>query len=117
MFQALLESAFARRYFSIYLDEIGQGALISFWSAVQEVRQSDKKLHHQLGTEIYYTYLSPNPPPVKVDKVKKINTFILFGIWSFFFLFFFYNHSGRFAVFYYIHSLWIQEIHYSIISV
>lgn len=75
MFQALLESAFARRYFSIYLDEIGQGALISFWSAVQEVRQSDKKLNHQLGTEIYYTYLSANPPPVKVDKVNLILIF------------------------------------------
>ncbi|XP_042890697.1 sorting nexin-25-like isoform X2 [Penaeus japonicus] len=79
MFQALLESAFARRYFSIYLDEIGQGALISFWSAVQEVRQSDKKLHHQLGTEIYYTYLSPNPPPVKVDKptLRGVEAFLL----------------------------------------
>ena len=69
MFQALLESAFARRYFSIYLDEIGQGSLISFWSAVQELRQSEKKQHYQLGMEIYHTYLSPQPPPVKVDKV------------------------------------------------
>ncbi|XP_042241233.1 sorting nexin-25-like isoform X2 [Homarus americanus] len=79
MFQALLESAFARRYFSIYLDEIGQGALISFWSAVQEIRHADKKLHHQLGTEIYYTYLSPHPPPVKVDKptLRGVEAFLL----------------------------------------
>ncbi|XP_066961778.1 sorting nexin-25-like isoform X2 [Macrobrachium rosenbergii] len=79
MFQALLESAFARRYFSIYLDEIGQGALLSFWSAVQEIRHSDKKLHHQLGTEIYYTYLSPHPPPVKVDKptLRGVEAFLL----------------------------------------
>nr|XP_053631185.1 sorting nexin-25-like isoform X2 [Cherax quadricarinatus] len=79
MFQALLESAFARRYFSIYLDEIGQGAFISFWSAVQEIRHADKKLHHQLGTEIYYTYLSPHPPPVKVDKptLRGVEAFLL----------------------------------------
>lgn len=70
MFQALMESAFARRYFSMYLDEIGQGALICFWSAVQDLRQADKRLHHQLATEIYYTYLSPQTPPVKVDKVS-----------------------------------------------
>ncbi|KAK3892859.1 hypothetical protein Pcinc_003300 [Petrolisthes cinctipes] len=69
MFQALLESALARRYFSIYLDEIGQGALISFWSAVQELRHADKRLHHQLATEIFYTYLSPQTPPIKVDKL------------------------------------------------
>ncbi|XP_063882001.1 sorting nexin-25-like isoform X2 [Scylla paramamosain] len=79
MFQALMESAFARRYFSIYLDEIGQGALICFWSAVQELRQADKRLHHQLATEIYYTYLSPQTPPVKVDKptLRGVEAFLL----------------------------------------
>ncbi|KAK7054591.1 sorting nexin 25, partial [Halocaridina rubra] len=73
------KSAFARRYFSIYLDEIGQGALLSFRSAVQEIRHADKKLHHQLGMEIYYTYLSPHPPPVKVDKptLRGVEAFLL----------------------------------------
>ncbi|XP_050715248.1 sorting nexin-25-like isoform X2 [Eriocheir sinensis] len=79
MFQALMESAFSRRYFSMYLDEIGQGALICFWSAVQDLRHADKRLHHQLATEIYYTYLSPQTPPVKVDKptLRGVEAFLL----------------------------------------
>lgn len=70
MFQVLLDSAFARRYFAIYLDEIGKGSLLSFWSAVQELKQSDKRQHYQLGMEIYHTYLAPQPAPIKVDKVR-----------------------------------------------
>ena len=79
MFQAILESAFARRYFAMYLDEIGQGSLLSFWSAVQELKHSEKKQHYQLGMEIYHTYLSPHPPPVKVDKVtlRGVEAFLL----------------------------------------
>ena len=69
MFQVLLDSAFARKYFAIYLDEIGGGSLLSFWTAVQELKQADKKQHYQLGMEIYHTYLAPNPPPIKADKV------------------------------------------------
>lgn len=72
MFQVLLDSAFARRYFSIYLDEIGKGALLSFWSAVQELKQADKRHHYQLGMEIYHTYLAPQSAPIKVDKVSFI---------------------------------------------
>ncbi|KAB7500724.1 Sorting nexin-25, partial [Armadillidium nasatum] len=79
MFQVLLESAFARRYFSIYLDEIGKGALLSFWSAVQELKQADKRHHYQLGMEIYHTYLAPQSAPIKVDKVfiRGVEAFLL----------------------------------------
>ncbi|XP_076054361.1 sorting nexin-25-like isoform X3 [Oratosquilla oratoria] len=79
MFQVILEYAFARHYFGLYLDEIGHGALLGLWAAIQELRHSDKKLHYQLGMEIYHTYLSPQPPPVSVDKatLRGVEAFLL----------------------------------------
>ena len=32
--------------------------LLGFWAAVEELREADKTLWHQLATEIFYTYIN-----------------------------------------------------------
>ncbi|CAB4064123.1 SNX25 [Lepeophtheirus salmonis] len=56
-FRAIMSSAFTRRYFYYFLAEENQEALLGFWSAVEELKESDKTLWHQLATEIFYTYI------------------------------------------------------------
>ena len=40
------------------LQEEGQHDLLGFWSAVEELRRSDRTLWHQLATEIFYGYVN-----------------------------------------------------------
>ena len=99
-FDSIMRSPFSRRYFYSYLEQhgnvLGQDGqrsantvvatpyqdLLGFWAAVEELRSSDKKIWHQLATEIFYTYINKPQDPKKViaitrNDLKKIESFLV----------------------------------------
>jgi hypothetical protein len=42
---------------------------MGYWSAVEELRQTNRSSWHQLGAEIFYTYINTPSPDIKVGKV------------------------------------------------
>ncbi|XP_021915515.1 sorting nexin-25 isoform X2 [Zootermopsis nevadensis] len=75
----VLESVVGRRYLTQFLEQIGSASLMGYWSAVEELRQSDRFHWHQLGAEIFYTYINTPSPDIRVDKpvLKKMEGFLL----------------------------------------
>ena len=104
-FDAIMNSPFSRRYFYSYLEKHGKRGenavknnreqrpfaksltppyhdLLGFWAAVEELKNSDKKVWHQLATEIFYTYINKPQDPWKVIKItrsdlKRIESFLV----------------------------------------
>nr|CAD7595801.1 unnamed protein product [Timema genevievae] len=76
---SILENLMSRRYFTQYLEQVGSQPLIGYWGAVEELRISDKSNWHQLGAEIFYTYINTPSPEIKVDKpvLKRMEGFLL----------------------------------------
>lgn len=68
----MLESVVGRRYLTQFLEQIGSASLMGYWSAVEELRQSDRFHWHQLGAEIFYTYINTPSPDIRVDKVTSL---------------------------------------------
>lgn len=60
---------FTRRYFYQFLEHLEQQDLLGFWAAIEELKVADRTLWHQLGTEIFYTYI--NKPFSKVMRVER----------------------------------------------
>ena len=61
---------FTRRYFYQFLEHLEQQDLLGFWAAIEELKVADRTLWHQLGTEIFYTYIN-KPGFSKVMKVER----------------------------------------------
>lgn len=82
-FKAIMNSAFTRRYFYTYLEPRGQQDLLGLWAAVEELKEADRTLWHQLATEIFYTYISRGPSKsnnnIRVSKaaLKRIEAFLM----------------------------------------
>ena len=53
--------------------------LLGFWTAVEELKEAEKTLWHQLATEIFYTFINKPVKVVKVEKsqLKQIEAFLL----------------------------------------
>ena len=66
----VMESVTGRRYLSMFLETLCSQGLVGFWSAVEELRHSPRSSWHQLGAEIFYTYIRSPSAEVKVDKVN-----------------------------------------------
>lgn len=64
---------------SQFLEQVSSQGLIGYWAAVQELRATDKSNWHQLGTEIFYTYIRSPTAEIKVDKNtrKRMESFLL----------------------------------------
>ncbi|XP_003700301.1 sorting nexin-25 isoform X1 [Megachile rotundata] len=77
--QYILDNVIGRRYLSQFLEQVASQDLIGYWAAVQELRNADKSNWHQLGTEIFYTYITSPTAEIKVDRVirKKMESFLL----------------------------------------
>jgi len=65
----VLESVVGRRYLKQFLEQVGSASLLGYWSAVEELRQTDRSSWHQLGAEIFYTYINTPSPDIRVGKV------------------------------------------------
>ncbi|XP_015429731.1 PREDICTED: sorting nexin-25 isoform X2 [Dufourea novaeangliae] len=77
--QYILDNVIGRRYLSQFLEEVASQDLIRYWAAVQELRNADKSSWHQLGAEIFYTYITSPTAEIKVDRAirKKMESFLL----------------------------------------
>ena len=49
-----------------FLENGGQETYLSFWVAVEELRSTVKSHWHQIGAEIYYTFIHSQEAPIKV---------------------------------------------------
>ncbi|KAL6439937.1 hypothetical protein ACFW04_004151 [Cataglyphis niger] len=77
--QAILDNVTGRRYLSQFLEQVASQGLIGYWAAVQELRTADRSNWHQLGAEIFYTYIRSPTAEIKVDKNvrKRMEAFLL----------------------------------------
>ncbi|XP_038213444.1 sorting nexin-25 [Zerene cesonia] len=75
----ILESVTGRRYLSMFLETLCSQGLVGFWTAVEELRHSPRSSWHQLGAEIFYTYIRSPSAEIKVDKEtrKRMESFLL----------------------------------------
>lgn len=55
----------------MFLETLCSQGLVGFWVAVEELRHSPKSYWHQLGAEIFYTYIRSPSAEIKVDKVNE----------------------------------------------
>lgn len=77
--QAILDNVTGRRYLSQFLEQVASQGLIGYWAAVQELRTTERSNWHQLGAEIFYTYIRSPTAEIKVDKNvrKRMEAFLL----------------------------------------
>ncbi|XP_011200424.2 sorting nexin-25 [Bactrocera dorsalis] len=75
----VLSTAVGRRYLTLFLEPLKASALVGFYLAVEELKHSHKSAWHQLGTEIFYTYIRVPKPEIQIDKHERklIETFLL----------------------------------------
>ncbi|XP_030378073.1 sorting nexin-25 [Scaptodrosophila lebanonensis] len=75
----ILNTAVGRRYLTLFLEPLKASALIGFYMAVEEIKHAHKSATHQLGTEIFYTYIRVPKPEIQIDKHERklIETFLL----------------------------------------
>ncbi|XP_052751645.1 sorting nexin-25 [Galleria mellonella] len=75
----VMESVTGRRYLSMFLETMCSQGLVGFWTAVEELRHSPRSSWHQLGAEIFYTYIRSPSAEIKVDKDtrKRMEAFLL----------------------------------------
>ncbi|EGI65030.1 Sorting nexin-25 [Acromyrmex echinatior] len=77
--QTILDNVTGRRYLSQFLEQVASQGLIGYWAAVQELRAAERSNWHQLGAEIFYTYIRSPTAEIKVDKNvrKRMEAFLL----------------------------------------
>lgn len=75
----ILEHVLGRKYLSQFLQTLASQDLIRFWTAVEELRTAQRKNWHQLGAEIFYTFIRNPTSEIKVDKAtkKRMEAFLL----------------------------------------
>jgi len=80
-FRRVLASASTRRHFASFLDEEGQGDLLAFWSSVEELKEADRKLWHQLATDVFYSFInkSERSDSLMADRqtLKRVEAFLM----------------------------------------
>ncbi len=78
-FAAIMNTPFSRRYFYTFLEQQHQQDLLGFWAAVEELKEADKTLWHQLATEIFYTYINKPSKTIQISRpsLKKIEAFLM----------------------------------------
>ncbi|KAK0159034.1 hypothetical protein PV328_009966 [Microctonus aethiopoides] len=77
--QQILDNVTGRRYLSQFLEQVASQGLLGYWAAVQELRGAERSNWHQLGAEIFYTYIRSSTAEIKVDKNvrKRMESFLL----------------------------------------
>lgn len=83
----ILTTVVGRRYFTLFLEPLQASGLIGFYTSVEELKHSNKSSYHQLGAEIFYTYIRAPSSPIKIDKVKPTNAMHIFSNTNRFFRF------------------------------
>lgn len=76
---SILEHVLGRKYLTQFLQTLASQDLVRFWIAVEELRSAHRKNWHQLGAEIFYTFIRNPTSEIKVDKAirKRMEAFLL----------------------------------------
>lgn len=76
---SILDHVLGRKYLSMFLETLASQGLVGYWSAVEELRAAHRSNWHQLGAEIFYTYIRSPSAEIKVDKNtrKRMEAFLL----------------------------------------
>lgn len=84
----ILSTVVGRRQFVLFLEPLQANGLIGFYSAVEELKFAGKASYHQLGSEIFYTYIRAPASPVIVDKVFTSYIGFLFILFFYYYLYY-----------------------------
>lgn len=76
---SILEHVLGRKHLSQFLETVASQGLVGYWTAVEELRSAPRKNRHQLGAEIFYTFIRNPTGEIKVDKNtrKRMEAFLL----------------------------------------
>lgn len=76
---SILDHVLGRKYLSLFLETLASQGLVGYWTAVEELRAAHRSNWHQLGAEIFYTYIRSPSAEIKVDKNtrKRMEAFLL----------------------------------------
>lgn len=68
-----------RKYLSQFLETLASQDLIRFWSAVEELKTAQRKNWHQIGAEIFYSFIRSSNTEIIIDKTtrKRMEGFLL----------------------------------------
>lgn len=76
----ILANLIGRRFFTLFLESLKASNLISFYMSVEELKLAPRGAWHQLGAEIFYTYVrAPTNSEIIADKNvrKRMEAFLL----------------------------------------
>ncbi|XP_055528004.1 sorting nexin-25 [Wyeomyia smithii] len=75
----ILSTVAGRRHFTIFLEPLKASSLVGFYTTVEELKHASKSSWHQLGAEIFYTYIRCPNSEIPVDKStrKKMESFLV----------------------------------------
>lgn len=76
---SILDHVLGRKYLTLFLETLASPGLVGYWLAVEELRGAHRSSWHQLGAEIFYTYIRSPSAEIKVDKNtrKRMEAFLL----------------------------------------
>ncbi|XP_059619274.1 sorting nexin-25 [Phlebotomus argentipes] len=80
----ILSTVVGRRYLTLFLEPLHVSSLVGFYTSVEELKHSPKTSEHQVGAEIFYTYIRAPSSEIVIDKSvrKKMEAFLLGDIGS-----------------------------------
>ncbi|XP_055616626.1 sorting nexin-25 [Toxorhynchites rutilus septentrionalis] len=75
----ILSTVAGRRHFTVFLEPMRAASLVGFYTTVEELKHAPKGSWHQLGAEIFYTYIRCPNSEIPVDKAtrKKMESFLV----------------------------------------
>lgn len=75
----ILSTVAGRRHFTIFLEPLKASSLVGFYTTVEDLKHAAKSSWHQLGAEIFYTYIRCPNMELPVDKAnrKKMESFLV----------------------------------------
>lgn len=75
----VLNNVQGRKFLSQFLETLASQDMVRYWSAVEELRNAHRTNWHQLGAEIFYTFIINPTSEIKVDKNtrKRMEGFLL----------------------------------------
>ncbi|KFB41907.1 AGAP000912-PA-like protein [Anopheles sinensis] len=75
----ILSTVAGRRQLMAFLEPMNAGALVGYYTTVEELKRAPRSAWHQLGAEIFYTYIRAPNSEIPLDKAtrKRMEAFLV----------------------------------------
>uniref|UniRef100_A0A182T6L9 Sorting nexin-25 n=1 Tax=Anopheles maculatus TaxID=74869 RepID=A0A182T6L9_9DIPT len=75
----ILSTVAGRRALTAYLEPMNAASLVGYYTTVEELRRAARSAWHQLGAEIFYTYIRAPSSEIPLDKAtrKRMEAFLV----------------------------------------